>query len=305
MDRIEEVEEYISELAIDIPSYGIPLETGFTNNFTMKNIDNHRMLLNSVHELNSYYEYKQEIDQFAYKGETYQAAPPSFELYAQNEAYVDNSSLVTFAGDMDSNLKDDMLNSMLFAQFAAGAASKPDDLLAWHNKYWEVLQHLGCVVQNNNFSTYVTKGTTLEVEKVVLEILGTLALPSNATKIIIAALNVMKQLPAKDRRIMLFNTASRTQSVGSFQIANCYTTNSGSNTNIEIGLACVHFTTTQKIQYVLGFKSQSSHASLKYNTQKLAFNYNLFNKTRDLVRDRIGKISVNYIDKIPLALPLK
>lgn len=295
MYKLEEMNEYISSQELVKPEYEIPLEKNFSTYSKRLEAKKGISLYSQVSALNYYYQ----KDQAAYWGPTYKNVPiPTYEtVFSKGDAYVDNSGIITFAGDVSKEFKDDVLNSMLFAQFAANGICRPkDDIIKWYDKYQEVLQYMGWVMPGINFTTYDFEGDTFEVEKAVLHALLSLVPPLTVKNVVMAALNAMKTLADKDRRIQLFEYVSHTNNAASFQVANCLE-EAG---EIETSLVCMHLSTKQEITRLIGFGCCKADAKLEYNAQKAKLNLSQYSLIRNKVKERLDKSMMDYIDQLPL-----
>jgi hypothetical protein len=184
------------------------------------------------------------------------------------QSFFSESSIISFAAEVGPAVRQDVLNSMLFAQMAAN--SVPDEgegLLTWYKRFLEVLGMTGWLIEGKDVQTYKADGSVFEVEGVLIDILKT-AFGSNYIGIIINTLTAIKELSGQSKKLKAFERNVERNSKGCFQIA--LATERDGLVSLQLGTFVV--ITTETVQSILFFKSQSSKTELKYISKKASLN---------------------------------
>ncbi|RYF85111.1 MAG: hypothetical protein EON98_07460, partial [Chitinophagaceae bacterium] len=139
------------------------------------------------------------------------AVQPELVKEGEDQSFLSDKSIVSFASSVNGQNRKDMLNSTLLAQLAANKKSPiEDDLKGWYARYIDVLRNIGWVVENAEINNYNVKENVFEVENVIIDILSA-AFGAGYIEIIKKTFESLKKMSeANDGRILVFekNTQS-------------------------------------------------------------------------------------------------
>jgi hypothetical protein len=198
--------------------------------------------------------------------------------------FIDAGSIVTFAGAVTDQQRQDVLNSMLLAQLAADRKYDRESALEnWFKFYATVFEHLGWALSDTKFNTFDAHGKTLDVDKAVLEVIAAIA-TSNELAAITAAISAAKGLADKDGRITLFDHFVSRAKTGAFQVG-IAAQNEGS---ITLKLGAFRYQSMENVTKVLWFKFSTADTEISYTRQGVTLNTEVFALVRDTIRQKLG-----------------
>ncbi len=202
----------------------------------------------------------------------------------KESAYVNYKSLNTFPDEVSLQKQEDVLNSLLLAQRAASKLYPEfEKSKEWYNKYFEVLENLGWVFQGNDFTKYVADKNIIEIEKVLIEILGT-ALTNNQLALILKTMNAFKELGENDKRFVVFEKQTHNLEKGSFQLGYSIEEN-----NCVSLFVCGFVISSKKIiNRIVFYSSRKMDLDIEYLLTKATLNNAIYSTIRDTVKDKLG-----------------
>jgi hypothetical protein len=223
-----------------------------------------------------------------------QMAPPKD---GQPGAYVAAGSVMSFVSGVSSRTQADVLNTTLLAQLAAN--KKFDRELAtvdWYKFYRNVLENVGWVMQDFDFTEYSTGGKAFSMDQAVLTILAAAA-AQNEFLVIKAAIDAAKSLADKnDGRIALFDAASSRGTKGAFQLGVA----SEANNVVAMKLGAFHFGTDTEVTKVLWFKFTSKLSSLYHSSQTVTLDSGVYEGIRSDVEQKLGDRTKQFLGALEL-----
>lgn len=210
--------------------------------------------------------------------------------------YVNDGSLISFVTGLSIEDKSDVLNSVLLAQRAANKKhdrySQPED---WYKNYHEILTTIGWVGGQDSFQKYTADGTTVKVDDVVLQILGTLAIGGAAITAITQALNALQGLSAHDKQFTLWEQSSHSLTTGNFQIAACEKSGDG----LVLNLGTFYFSATQTATRFLFFDYSSTAITLFTGGQTMVLNKDVYAQIRKDVMTKLARLASEFVANLP------
>jgi hypothetical protein len=227
-----------------------------------------------------------------------EAAEPAPPLKAGTEqAFFSEKSIVSFAPGVSAADRQDILNTTLFAQMAANAIPQEgDEMLAWCSRFLEVLGQTGWIITGKDIQTYEAKGSLIEVENVIIDILTT-AFGTNYIGIIKKTLEAIKGLSDSSKRLKVFERNVNKVSKGCFQIA--LATQEAGVVSLHVGSFILD--TTHTVQSMLFFKAESNSTKLRYLSKNAIFNADIYGGIRETIKKRLGDKLITNIAEIELA----
>jgi hypothetical protein len=222
--------------------------------------------------------------------------PETPKITADDKAnYVDDGSLVSFVAGLSSEDKTDVLNSVLLAQLAANKKhdryAEPE---AWYKSYHQILSTIGWVGQQDTFKEYKTTALKINVEKAVLEILGSLALGATAIALVTQALSALGNLSKHDSTFVLWDQSSHSLTTGNFQIA----ASEKSGTDVVLHLGTFYFTATQTDTHFLFFDFSTDDIRLSNSAMTMTLNKDLYAHVRNSVIRKLGDMADDLVGSL-------
>lgn len=215
----------------------------------------------------------------------------------EEQAFLSDKSVVSFASNVNGQTREDILNSTLLAQLAANK-QKPieDDMKGWYDKYVEVLEHIGWVVEKNEINNYEAKESLVEVENVILDILSA-TFGANYIVILKKVLESLKKMSENnDGRIKVFEKNTHTMTKGCFQIGLATEENGA----VAMQLGTFLLTAKSKITKILFVKIKKDETSLQYATGQATLNKQVYAVARQTILDKLQKDVTDYIAEIDI-----
>lgn len=210
-------------------------------------------------------------------------------------AVVVDGSAMSFVAGVHGQVRDDILNSVLLAQLAANkAADRFTDIINWYKKYIEVLGKLGWTIQDFNFQDQGSSSVKLDVNAVVVGILGGLV-SSNGIIIVNTVLKALKE--GAGNGALTFNLNSSYKDNANFQLGHVTQTDDGL---VAMSSAAVEIHTSNHKSGWWLWEVNTSNANIKAGSQTMAFNTDLFSQLREAVRKKLGLASEDYIKDLDI-----
>jgi len=186
----------------------------------------------------------------------------------------------------------DVLNSMLLAQLAANKAFNRDsDCENWYKKYREVLEQIGWVIDEFQFTEFDSHGSSFEMSDAVIKILQSIAGGAGRAQVAQAAIDALKALPEGSFGRKLWDHSSSDTNKGAFQISGATEVNG----NVQMSLGCFHFHAHQSSTSILWFSYSSSSTHLYTDGESVTLNEQIFEKVRQQIIDKLGDRVSQYI----------
>lgn len=218
---------------------------------------------------------------------------PLFYKYDGIESFNTDSTILnykclnSFVAGVSVQSQQDVLNSFLLAQRGATKAFPKDhEIINWYRKYFEILGRLGWVFENKDFVDLNFKSSLFELDKVILEILGSL-LPAKQISIIGKTLKSIKSLGDNDKRILAFEKSTHTSNRGSFQLGIV----TEENEALHVSANAYVLSSNTRINRILFFNSKKDEFNFQYLTTNATLNKFIYVKVRELVRERLGDVT--------------
>lgn len=206
--------------------------------------------------------------------------------------FVNDGSLVSFVAGVSQQNQADVLNSTLLAQLAANKKfDREKATVDWYQFYRSVLENVGWVVQEFTFDQYNVGGSSATVDKIVLDVLGAIAV-GDELALVTSTLNAVKSLAGSgDNRFVLFDQASHSDSNGNFQISLC--TESGGHVAMKIG--CFYFSSTEQVTNFLWFGFSSSNSTIYKGGQAVVLDPDVYTQVRPTIITKLGDKAKSFI----------
>ena len=225
--------------------------------------------------------------------------PPAEETKPAEEEkkYVNDKSLVSFAAGVSGENQNDLLDSLLISQLAANKQySAEDEPEQWFNAFSGVMNNIGWVLEESDFSAYKTKGNVIEFESVVMDILES-ALGGEIIPAAKSLINAVKGLADKDsNKFIAFEKNTHSLKKGNFMLGVANETNA----TLSFSMCMIVMESTHQIKQILFFKSTKDETRIDYSSVKGTLNSLKFAAVRAIVNKKLEDYRNDYIAKLDI-----
>lgn len=213
------------------------------------------------------------------------------------QAFIADKSLVSFAADLASQARQDVLNSVLLAQLAANKqADIGKDLKGWYKAFISVLQQVGWVIEKEQQDRFKSKHSLFEVEEVIIEILSG-AFGAGYIVLIKNTLAALKKMADKNSgTIKVFEQNTVENEKGCMQVGAAMAENDA----ISLQMGTFMITSRSKMKRILFFKFNKDSTDLEYASCKATLNAGMYARIRQTVEDRLVNFSNDFIKEVAL-----
>lgn len=227
------------------------------------------------------------------------AATDAGEVFdkAKAQAQVVGSGVFSFVQGVTADVREAISDSALLAQLVANKqASAEDRPLDWFAAYSKVLQNVGWTIQESGWTDYTAKGTAVEVNEKIIEVLTVALGPAPAAlAIVTATISALKGMNANSPWITIFSRESQKAKISRFQIG-LVEKDDGSDVFVSL-LACL-IEANNNITQVLFFKFKNAGASFKANSGKVSINRSALSDLGPSIRSKIRNYQTDYLSSI-------
>lgn len=235
-------------------------------------------------------------------------AAPADQPDKTPSASVAGNSMVAFTANLDATHKTELLYVMGWAQLHAVQTynqSPQTNPIGYYNAVTGILTRVGFTAQNVAFTSYTAKTATVELDQVVLEIVGGL-LTAPELALVDAAVAALKA-SASDNGApwTIYSSSSTTNNAGSFSIGLADETTAPDGTqNVSLSLSAFSFTGTESNQRFLWASYSSTSIAIQTGGTGLVLNDALWNSkgVGAAITAQMQAASAGYIANLP---PLK
>ncbi len=232
------------------------------------------------------------------------ADQPPLQLRAtEAQALVVGSGLVVAADQVPVQVREDIINCVLFAQLVATAeVGDPSQAQAWYAAYFRALTMLGWAQSDQRFEEYDFSGQGFEAHKAVIPVLTALLGPqATALSVVSAMMQGLQEMEDNAPWLTLFEQQVRTEHSAAFQIA---TAEVGADGLLQVALVAFELKARAKLSQLLFFKYTSSTTKLRFSAGKATIFEAALAQQRDDLAARMVPYRAAYVGSVKLpALP--
>jgi hypothetical protein len=211
---------------------------------------------------------------------------------------VDGNIVASFVDGVTGQQKIDVLNACLLAQLAANARfNRTSQPVEWSNQYGTVLMNIAWVVPTFHFRSLRTSAQRFTIDQVILKLVQSLLSPDQISKLT-ATMDAMKALEGNDRRFVIFQRNSTSQSDGNFQFNSV---GSSADGTLSMKFNAYAFDTNTTVTNVLWFSFSGNSTSLKVSDSTFVLNEQVYARLRDPIVNKLGNRGIDYIGGLELA----
>jgi hypothetical protein len=228
-----------------------------------------------------------------------EAAVDAGEVFdkAKAQAQVVGSGVFSFAEGVNAEVREAISDSALLAQLVANQqASADEDPLAWFAAYSGVLQNVGWTLQESGWNDYSTKGTAVEVNEKIVEVMTAALGPSTAAlTIITATINALKAMKSDSPWITIFSRESQKAKMARFQIG---LVEKQETSDVFVSLLACLIEAHNNITQVLFFKFKNAGATFRANSAKVSINRAALTDLTPTIRSKIRAYQADYLSTV-------
>ena len=210
-----------------------------------------------------------------------------YESTTDSPSFLNFKSLNSFSPGVTKQTQEDVLDSLLLAQRAATKKYPEDNqVYDWYKMYFTVLQRIGWLVNQKDFSTVEQKSSKFELDKAIFSLLQDLV-TGQQIKILMRSIELLKSLGEDDKRLLAFETNTHAHERGNFQLGMAETKN-GHVTVLGSGFI---LQSQKKISKILFLKFDKNMISMKFNFFSADLVLAEYDKNRQFIKDKLGDSS--------------
>jgi hypothetical protein len=227
--------------------------------------------------------------------------------------WLDGGAGITFVDGLSSITQQDLLDSFEYAQRYANtrihtkygltdpknqnADTKFTHAQEWYAEMNDALSHLHYIAQAWDFSSVHLGGDTVTVDKVVLDILKAyLGDASAAMAAVQESIQILKSLGKEDQRMTLWNSHSKSQGRGSFQMAAAQQESASDPVSLKTGAFQFNSKQTTTDCFFF-FHFSTTRTEFSKAAQNLVFNQQRYVANREQVADAIAASTNEWLAK--------
>jgi hypothetical protein len=169
---------------------------------------------------------------------------------------------------------------------------------AWYQAYFDVLTHVGWVVQERGFSSFGASSRQADVAAAILDVASPLlgGATTTAYKIVQATIQGLQSMHEHSPWITLFERESHHANHARFQVALAH---SGENEDFLVRLMAFSLEASASFGQVLFFKYHQSDATLKHFSGSVSINDGLLIQVSEEIKAKVESFTVGYIKALP------
>jgi hypothetical protein len=208
------------------------------------------------------------------------------------------SDIISFVRGVTSERRRDIVNSSLLAQLAA-KKRVPDatDIYRWYDTYFDVLAHIGWIIQDRGFSTYSQVSENFEAHEAILQVATSLLGPAAPTLAVVkATLDALKSMSSGSSWITLFNRESQSANTARFQVTLAEAEDNG---QFLVSLMAFGLEAKSTLTQVLFFKFHANDAMLRHYSGKVTINSTVLASVRNAIAEKVAAFSKDYVAALP------
>lgn len=216
----------------------------------------------------------------------------------QEQAFVNERSLVSFVSGVSLTYRQDVLDSTLLAALAAEKKyPKNSNPKEWYNTFVEVLLNLGWIKMRDEEKSYVSSDREFDVDKAIIEIMTTVVGgPVTQVLLIEKTLSALKDLADDDGKVRLFEARAKNLNTSNFQIGMV----TEENASVALNVSNFVFQNDQGSKKILFFRWGKDRAELSYRFFQATFNSAQYGDIRSVVKQKLGSRPETFVSELEI-----
>ena len=188
----------------------------------------------------------------------------------KEEIVLCDKSVILFVGDPNEAVREDVTNSLIFAQVAADKFTDKwykdckdtpnviDIVKYWSSKYQETFQAMKWSVTESATDETEVTGKDINVEKILVQVIESIA-TDQEKEVFKSAIKVLKAVPEEDNRLSLFKSRTVQRDTTQFMVHMIYIDPRGA---AKMTSTLFALSTKEKITNVLWFSSNDANTKV-------------------------------------------
>ena len=216
----------------------------------------------------------------------------------KEQAMMVGADIVSFVAGTHGNLRKAIVNCSLLAQLAANHRVRSQgDIGAWYEAYFEVLDHLGWVIQERGFSEHREGGDDFEANQAILSVASVVLGPaSTAFAVVMTTLTAMKAM-SDGPWMTVFRQQSQAAQAARFQVT---VVEPASDDGVMLSLMAFELNAKTTLTQILFFKLRSSDITLRHSSGKVTIDVNVLSAAGPTIANRVANYIQSYVEDIPI-----
>ncbi len=206
-------------------------------------------------------------------------------------------SLISFVAGLSDQVRQDVLDSTLFAQFAANTEyDRGTQANQWYYTYLSTLGSIAWTVQGFDFHQYNVSSGRFMLDAVVLDIVKA-AFATDEYEIVNSSIDALKKLKGDDDRIQLLGHSAVKQDAGNFQVGAVTETDGA----VALHALGAYFVSPDSDTDFLFTLYEGSSTQIFTGVQSMTLNEALYANYRNAVSNRLGENAKAFVRSVPLS----
>lgn len=216
---------------------------------------------------------------------------------AKAQAQLVGSGVYSFAQGVTAEVRKAISDSALLAQLVANKQVPADTQpFEWFAAYSKVLQNVGWTLQESGWTDYSAKGTAVEVNEKIIEVMTVALGPAPAAiAIVTATISALKAMSTNSPWITLFSRESQKARIARFQVG---LVERDANSDVFVSLLACLVEATNDITQVLFFNFKTAGASFKANSAKVSINQQALTELGPVIQEQVRAYQLDYLSTI-------
>lgn len=218
--------------------------------------------------------------------------------HKRGSSHVCAGSLVSIVAGICDDHKQDVLDSTLFAQFAAsGQYNRDTQMSQWYTAYVTTLNVLGWNTKGFPFQQYVQLPPSFQLYSQVLALTAKVW-SANAQGTLTSVIKTLRGYHSSDRRLQVLSQSSVTASAGNFQLG---TVVESKDDRVTMQTMAIFFD-SQGISGDFLFQSYTAASTTLFaGAQTMVLDDGVYGKMRSMVKSRLNDQIEEFILSIPVS----
>lgn len=219
---------------------------------------------------------------------------------ARAQALMVGADVVSFSSGVESDFRQAIADSALFAQLATNAKTPlGGDPIAWFDGYFSTLANLGWIVQARDTAEYVYRGDGFEVQQAIIGVITAFLQPiSGAAQAVVTVLQGLREMDKDSPFITLFNRETQRGKIARFQFTYVH---KDPQRGLMAEAMAFGLNAKKNVTQVLFFRLKKSESTLRRSTGSLSIDTKAMLKLQPALAERLDALRQRFVADTLLA----